>query len=111
MATIGIEQRTVRPRARVSLQTLLDARDASLRVRGSRITAALARARRSLAGRVGVVGRALFISVLFLAGQAHRHGLVLASLASFVLAAALYSAIAALVVAGVAFLFLELRRR
>ena len=111
MVTIGIEQRTVRPRARVSLQTLLEARDASLRVRGSRITAALARARRSLAGRVGAVGRALLLVVLFLAGQVHRHGLVLAGLASFVTAAALYSPIAALVTAGVSLFFLELRRR
>lgn len=108
MVTIGLEQRE-RPRA--SLRDLLEARDASLRVRGSRITAALARARRIFAGRIGVVGRALLISVLFLAGQVHRHGLVLAGLASFVLAAALYSTITALCVAGVAFLFLELRRR
>lgn len=49
--------------------------------------------------------------MLFLAGQVYRHGLVLAGLASFVLAASLYSTIAGLCVAGVAFLFLELRRR
>lgn len=108
MVSIGVEQRA-RPRA--SLRDLLDARDASLRVRGSRITAALARARRAVKGTAGLAGRALLISVLFLAGQVHRHGLVLAALVSFVLAAALYSMIAALVVAGVAFLFLELRRR
>lgn len=108
MVTIGLEQRE-RPRA--SLRDLLEARDASLRVRGSRITAALARVRRRSTGMATIAGRALLVSVLFLAGQVHRHGLVLAGLASFVLAAALYSPIAALCVAGVAFLFLELRRR
>jgi len=109
MVTMGIEQRGVRPRT--SLRDLLEARDASLRVRGSRITAALVRARRLVAGRAGAAGRALLIAVLFVASQVHRHGLVLAGLASFVLAAALYSPIAALVTAGVSLFFLELRRR
>lgn len=107
MVTIGVE----RARPRTSLRSLIDARDASLRVRGSRISAVLARARRFCAGRVGAVGRALLVVIAFVFGQIHRHGLVLAGLASFVLAAALYSPIAALCVAGVSFLFLELRRR
>lgn len=108
MVTIGVEQRT---RPRVRLADLLDARDASIRVRGSRITAVLVRARRFWAGRARGAGRVLLTFLAFLFGQVHRHGLVLAGLTSFVLAAALYSAIAALCVAGVGFLFLELRRR
>lgn len=108
MVTMGAEQRM---RPRVALRDLIDARDASIRVRGSRITATFARARRFVAGRAGAVGRVLLAVIAVVLGQVHRHGLVLAGLTSFVAAAALYSAIAALCVAGVGFLFLELRRR
>jgi preprotein translocase subunit SecF len=104
----------------VTLGELLAVRDESLRserIRSAwlvtlrrRITRSLvmARSQRASLARVG----AMVASVLLaLAGFLARHGLVLAGLASFVVAAALASTMAALVVAGVSLLFLEVRRR
>lgn len=103
----------MRPRVsrQVSLQDLLDTRDASIRVSGSHAAAAWVRVRRQLAGRFGAAGRALLTVVSVLLGQAYRHGLVLAGLTSFVVAAAQHSTIAALITTGVSLFFLELRRR
>lgn len=100
----------------VTLGELLSARDDSLRVSARTHPAWITALRHRLA-RVDLrrvtarVGAMVAAALLALAGLLHRHGLVLAGLASFVVAAALLSAVAALVVAGVSLLFLEVRRR
>lgn len=99
----------------VTLSSLLDARDESLRA--ERTTPAWltrARARVStvdLAAAGTRAGALLLAVVLTLAGFVSKHGLVLGGLATFVVAAALLSTVAAWIVAGVSLLFLELRRR
>ncbi len=99
----------------VTLGELLSARDESLRVERARL-AWLSVLRRRVA-RVDLrrvtarVGALFAVSLLTLAGLAERHGLVLAGLAAFVVAAAMLSTVAAFIVAGVSLLFLEVRRR
>lgn len=99
----------------VTLSQLLSARDESLRVERARLAwlSALRRrvARVDLRPVTARVGAFLAAMLLALAGLAERHGLVLAGLASFVIAAAMLSTVAAFAVAGVSLLFLEVRRR
>jgi len=95
----------------VSLSELLSLRDDSLAVapvRPSRVAAAWRRVR-SLGWSVAAARVAM--AVVTLAALLNRHGLVLAGLASFVVAASLVSALAAWIVAGVSLLFLEVRRK
>lgn len=104
--------------ARVTLAELLAERDASIAHRPNPFALAGLRAKRTawIAARKSASGvrtgmRALVLVTLFLAAFTSRHGLVLAGLAAFVTAAALYSPIAGLVTAGAGLFFLELRRR
>lgn len=99
----------------VTLSSLLDARDESLRAERTApawLTRGWARVRtadyRPATARMGALLAAV---VLTLAGFLSKHGLVLGGLATFVVAAALLSVVAAWIVAGVSLLFLELRRR
>jgi hypothetical protein len=99
----------------VTLSALLDARDESLVVKRSRplwLSRAWARLRQVEYGAVTArVWAVLAACVLTLAGQVHRHGLVLAGLTAFVVAAASVASVAGWVMAGVSLLFLEVRRR
>lgn len=99
----------------VTLNALLGARDESLAVQRSRpawLSAAWRWVRsRSYAAVTARVVRIVSALALTLAGLFHRHGLVLAGLASFVIAAAMFAPVAAWIVAGVSLLFLEVRRR
>lgn len=100
----------------VSLSELLSARDESLAVRRTRPawhSRALTwmRAFDWSAVRTGRFAHVVTVVVLALAGFLSRHALVLAGCAAFVIAAALLSAVAGWVVAGVALFFLEARRR
>lgn len=95
----------------VSLSELLGARDESLAVRPVApgwLSLAWRRVR-GLRWRAGVTRVAL--AVVALVALLHRHGLVLAGLASFVIAAATIAPVAAWIVAGVSLLFLEVRRK
>lgn len=95
----------------VTLSELLSARDESLAIRSTRpawLSRAWARAREV---NYGAIIARLLATVLALAGFASKHGLVLAGLITFVIAAALLSVVAAWIVAGVSLLFLEVRRR
>jgi hypothetical protein len=94
----------------VSLSELLSMRDESLAVSPARpdwISAAWRRVRLSWR----VVAARVALAVLTLAALLQRHGLVLAGLASFVIAASIVSALAAWIMAGVSLLFLEVRRK
>lgn len=97
----------------VTLNALLNARDESLSVRRVRTRPMwLSRAWTHLRQANYAAATARVIAVaLTLAGFASKHGLVLAGLASFVIAAAIVAPIAAWLVAGVSLLFLEVRRR
>jgi hypothetical protein len=95
----------------VTLGALLDARDESLALKRSRpawLSHAWARLRRV---QYTAVTAQMVALVLTLAGLVHRHALVLAGLAAFVVAAASLSSVAGWVMAGVSLLFLEVRRR
>lgn len=107
MVSIGVQ----RTRPRASLNDLLVTRDASLRLRGNLLSAALVRARRRLTSRVGAAGRVLLLALSVALAQICRHGLVVGGLSAFVLAGALHSATLGLVIGGASLLFLELRRR
>jgi hypothetical protein len=99
----------------VTLSSLLDARDESLRVERTTpawLSRAWARVKtaeyRPVTARAGALLAAV---VLALAGFVAKHGLVLGGLATFVIAASMLSVVAAWIVAGVSLLFLEVRRR
>lgn len=100
----------------VSLSELLSARDESLAVQRTALRTvrfAMARAlawMRSL-GWSGRFAHVVTVVALALAGFLSRHALVLAGCAAFVIAAAMFAAIAGWLVAGVALFFLEARRR
>lgn len=99
----------------VTLNALLSARDESLAVKRAR-PAWLSGAWRWVRSRpyAAVTARVIRLVAtvcLTLAGLLHRHGVVLAGLASFVIAAAMLAPVAAWIVAGVSLLFLEVRRR
>jgi hypothetical protein len=99
----------------VTLAALLEARDESLTLKRS-APAWLSRARAwarqvrwtAVSARVAACVAACMLT---LAGFTSKHGLVLAGLASFVIAAALFAPVAAWIVGGVSLLFLEVRRR
>lgn len=99
----------------VTLAALLEARDESLAVRRSRpawLSRAWVRLRRvEYAAVTARVLAALAACALALAGFGTRHGLVLAGLGAFVVAAASVSSVAGWAVAGAGLLFLEVRRR
>lgn len=95
----------------VTLATLMQARDESLAIRRARpawLSRAIARVRQVA---LTTVTARITVAALLLAGFVTRHGLVLAGLSAFVIAAALAAPIAGWVVAGAALLFLEVRRR
>lgn len=95
----------------VPLSVLLRERDESLmvtRTRPSALRRAMSRAR---AYDWTPARRALLVSLLAVAGALSRHGLVVAGLAAFVVAAATVSLTLAWVAGGAGLLFLEVRRR
>lgn len=99
----------------VTLGDLLNARDESLAVtpvRPSWLSVAWRRVRASARGvRWSAVAARVAMAVITLAALLHRHGLILAGLASFVVAASQVSTLAAWITAGVSLLFLEVRRK
>jgi hypothetical protein len=115
MVTIGLDASRTSTRARVTLAGLLADRDASLSVTRPGVFAlAGLRAKRMLgpARTASGAGVRAFVALLaVLAGLIGRHGLVLAGLTAFVVAAAQYSLVAALITGGIGAFFLELRRR
>lgn len=99
----------------VTLSALLDARNESLAVRRARplwLSRAWIRLRSvSYTAVTARVGAAVAAWLLTLAGFVSRHGLVLAGLTTFVIAAASIAPVAGWIMAGVSLLFLEVRRR
>lgn len=93
----------------VSLSDLLDIRDASIRVEKlSAFAKVRIRIRRiSLAP----ARRILLLALLAVTGFVHKQGLVLAGCTAVVISSAMVSAALGFLVTGVAFFYLELRRR
>lgn len=98
-------------RPRLSLAALLAERDASIAARPSMIALAGLRAKRSLRSASSAIGRTALFLIALLATFVQRHGLVLAGLAAFTLAAWQYGMAPGLITGGAAAFFLELRRR
>jgi len=98
----------------VTLGALLSERDASIALKPLRASARVARAVRAFALSTRARGArvlALMLSALAIVVRAlTRHGLVLAGLSLFVLAAWQHSVMAALIVGGLSAFFLEARR-
>ncbi len=86
-------------------------RDASLAVRPGAIALAGLRAKRALRSASSTTARTAIRLAALLAVLLSRHGLVLAGLASFVLAAWRIDVTAGLVMLGVGAFFLEARRK
>jgi hypothetical protein len=111
MASIGVPAPRTRPRARATLAGLLAERDASLSVATGQLSRIAARAARSLGSARNTIVRGIASLVVFLAAFVSRHGLVLAGLAAFTIAAGQFSLVAALITGGAGAFFLELRRK
>ncbi len=95
----------------LTLGERIAARDASIALKvGARALAGL-RAKRALRTARGAAWRALVTLASLLAVLTARHGLVLAGLSAFVVAAWRYGTTAGLITLGVALFFLELMRR
>jgi hypothetical protein len=104
MVTLGV----TRP---LTLGERIAARDASIALKAGAIALAGLRAKRALRTASSAAGRALVTLASLLAVLTARHGLVLAGLSAFTVAAWQYGTVAGLVMLGVAAFFLELRRR
>jgi len=113
MASIGVPapRASSRVSARVTLAGLLAERDASLSVATGQLSRIAARVVRSLGSARNTTVRGIASLVVFLAAFVSRHGLVLAGLTAFVVAAGQYSLVAALITGGASAFFLELRRK
>lgn len=95
----------------LTLGERIAARDASIALKVGTLALAGLRAKRALRTARGAAWRALVTLVSLLAVLTGRHGLVLAGLSAFVVAAWQHGMTAGLVTLGVAAFFLELRRR
>ena len=111
MASIGVPAPRTRTRARVTLAGLLAERDASLSVATGQLSRIAARMMRSLGSARTTTVRGIASSLVFLAAFVSRHGLVLAGLTAFTVAAGQFSLVAALITGGASAFFLELRRK
>lgn len=95
----------------VPLSVLLRGRDESLMVTRTRRPALRRALSQVRAYDWTPARRALLVSLLAVAGVLSRHGLVVAGLAAFVIAAATVSLTLAWAAGGAGLLFLEVRRR
>ncbi len=95
----------------LTLGERIAARDASIALKVGAIALAGLRAKRALRTARGAAWSALVTLASLLAVLTARHGLVLAGLSAFVVAAWRYGTTAGLITLGVALFFLELRRR
>ena len=111
MASIGVPAPRTRTRASVTLAGLLAERDASLSVATGQLARIAARLVRSLGSARNTAARGIASLVVFLAAFVSRHGLVLAGLTSFTIAAGQHSLVASLITGGASAFFLELRRK